>query len=216
MAKYRGSKGNAVLGGILVGSPLVQGAVAQAATAATIDGSPLTGVIRPGDTFTVAGDAQTYTIVTGGLVASGTPNEIPITFTPGVVPGGGWADNAAATFAANSIAQVKEWEATPSRVVLDPTVMGDIAQRTDLDLPKWNGRVVVLFDYGDTKQKAYVDRVIADGTSAGMALTLVVSSQRNLWGDIHPTSVQIGGKIGAYYQAVINFEGEGALGFDWP
>ncbi len=216
MARYRGSKGNAVLGGILVGSPLVQGTVAQAATSATFDGSPLTGVVRPGDTFTVAGDAQVYTIATGGMVASGTANEIPVTFTPGVVPGGGWADNAAVTFAANSVAQVREWEAEPSRPVLDATVMGDAAQRADLDLPKWSGRLVVLFDYGDLKQKAYVDRVLTDASSSGMALTLVVSPQRNLWGDIHPTSVQIGGRIGAYFEATIMFEGEGAMAFDWP
>jgi hypothetical protein len=213
MARYRGSKGSAVLGGLLVGSPLLQGAEAQGQTAGTIDGSPLTGVVRPGDTFTVAGDAQVYTIVTGGVVAS---NALAITWTPAVQPGGGWADNAAVSFAANSIAQVREWEAEPSRPVIDATVMGDTAQRADLDLPTWSGRLVVLFDYADLKQKAYVDQVLTDASSSGMALTLVTASGKDLWGDIHPTSVQIGGRIGAYFEATIVFEGEGAMAFDWP
>ena len=215
MAKYRGSKGNAVLGGILVGSPLINGAVAQGLSAASIDGSPLTGVVRPGDKFTVAGDAQEYTIVTGGMVSSGTPNEIPITFTPTVQPGGGWANNAAVTFVSNSIAQVKEWQAVSSRPVLDPTCLGDVAQRVDLDLPKWNGRVVVLLDYADTKQKAYLDEIVANGAAPGLALTLVVAPEKNLWGDIQTVSASVRGRIGAYFEAVLTFEGEGAIAFDW-
>lgn len=212
MAKYRGSNGRAVLGGILVGSPLLQGAVSQGATSATIDGSPLTGVVRPGDTFTVAGDAQVYTIVTGGVVAA---NQLAITFTPGVVPGGGWANNAAVSFAANSIAQVKEWEAEPSRGILDPTTMGDVAQRVDLDLPKWNGRVVVLFDYGDPKQQAYVDTLVSNASPAPLALTLLADSSKDLWGDILPVSGAIRGRMGAYFEASLVFEGEGAVAFDW-
>lgn len=216
MSMYRGSQGNAVLGGILVGTPLVQGAVANGASAATFDAATLTGVVRPGDTFTVAGDAQEYTIVTGGVVSQGTPNEVDVTFTPTVQAAGGWADNALVSFTNNSIAQVKEWGATPSRPVLDPTVMGDTAQRRDLDIPMWNGRVVVLFDYGDPEQKAYVDEILSNSAPSGLALTLVTYSERNLWGDIVPTSAQITGRLGAYYMATLVFEGEGALAFDWP
>lgn len=216
MAKYRGSKGRAYLGGVLVGAPLVQGAVGQGASAATFDGSPLTGVVRPGDKFTVAGDAQEYTIVTGGVVADGTANEIGVTFTPTVQPGGGWANNAAVTFALNSIAQVKEWEAAPSREVLDATVMGDVAQRRDLDLPMWSGRVRALFDYGDSKQKAYVDEMLTDADPSPLALTLVTAEERNLWGDVLPTSAQVVAQRGAYFEAVLTFEGEGTLSFDWP
>src|SRR5690606_4536709 len=119
-------------------SPLVNGAVAAGQTSASIDGSSLTGVIRPGDKFTVAGQATEHTIVTGGVVSDGTANEIPVTFTP-AVPSGGWANNAVVTFVSNSIAQVKEWQADVSRPVLDPTVMGDVADRVDLDIPQWSG-----------------------------------------------------------------------------
>jgi len=124
MAKYRGSQGNAVFGGVLVGSPLVQGAVAQGASAATFDGSPLTGTILPGDKFTVAGDVTEYTIVTGGEVAS---NQLAVTFGPTVQDAGGWADNAAVSFVSNSVANVREWEATPSRPIIEATVMTDTA-----------------------------------------------------------------------------------------
>lgn len=215
MTRFRGVKGRAALGGAFTGSPLIQGAVAQGVGAATIDGAALNGVIRPGDKFTVAGDAQEYTIVTGGVIGSVTPNELAISFTPNVVPGGGWADNAAVSFTSNSVAQVKEWSLNPSRPFLDGVCMGDEAQVGDLDQPKATGRIKVLFDYGDTKQKAYVDELLSNNAATALALTLVVAPGKQFWGDTRVVSGAVTSRRGAYVEADLVFESEGAWGANW-
>lgn len=212
MAKYRGSQGNAVFGGILVGSPLVQGAVAQGQTSATFDGTTLTGTVLPGDKLTVAGDAQEYEIVTGGEVAG---NQIAVTFTPSVQPVGGWADNAAVTFVSNSVANVREWEATPSRPIIDATVMTDTAESRDLDVPTWTGRATVFLDYGDTEQKDFIDQVISNDAVSPISVTLVIAEAKNLWGTLVPMNAAITQQRGAYFEVGFDFEGEGVLNPDW-
>lgn len=212
MSKYRGSQGNAVFGGILVGSPLVQGAVAQGATSATFDGVSLTGTVLPGDKFTVAGDAQEYEIVTGGEVSG---NQIAVTFTPSVQEAAGWADNAAVTFVSNSVANVREWEATPSRPIIEATVMTDEAERRDLDVPKWSGRAVVFLDYGDAKQKAFIDQVTSNDPVSPISVTLVVAEAKNLWGTLVPANAGVTQRRGAYFEVTFDFEGEGVLNPDW-
>lgn len=220
MSEFRGIKGKAALGGVIAGSPLVKGAVAQGQAAATFDGAAFNGVIRPGDTFTVAGDAQTYTIVTGGVVGATTANERSVTFTPNVQPGGGWADNAAVTFVSNSVAQVKAWEAVPSRPVIEKTTMGDIARRITLDVPMWRGTVRVTMDYGDTKQAAFVDAVLTNNDASALAVALVVASTastgpKQFWGDIMPQNAKVTGQRGALFEIEFSFEGEGALTPNW-
>lgn len=214
-APYRGVKGKAALGGVTTGSPLVQGATAQGASAATFDGAALEGVVRPGDQFTVAGDGQTYTVVTGGVVGAVTAHEVDVTFTPNVQVAGGWADNAAVTLASNSIAQVTAWEATPSRPVIEHTTMGDAGKRITLDVPGWAGRVTVQMDYGDTKQKAFIDAVNSNADATALAVMLVVSSAKQCWGDLMPTNAKITGQRGALFMVEFDFEGEGALTPNW-
>jgi len=215
MAKYRGIKGKAVLGGVVVGTPLVQGAVAQSATSATIDGAGFNGVVRPGDTFTVAGDAQVYTVQTGGVVGDPTPNQVAVTFTPGVVPGGGWADNSAVTFASNSVAQVKDWQATVSRPVLEVTTMGDEARSITLDTPDWKGRIMALLDYGDAKQQAFIDAVNTNDDPTALAVALVAADGKLFWGDLLPLNARIRAQRGALFEVEFDFQGEGALTPNW-
>lgn len=215
MSRYRGVKGKAALGGVVTGSPLVQDAVAQGASGATFDGSGFNGVVRPGDVFTVAGDEQEYTVVSGGVVGATTPNELDLTFAPTVQPAEGWDDNAAVTFQSNSIAQVLAWEATPSRPIIETTTMGQEARRITLDVPGWRGRVRVQLDYGDAAQKDLVDAIKSNDAVPPVAVVLVAADDKQFWGDLEPVNARVGAQRGALVEADFEFEGEGALAINW-
>lgn len=212
MAKYRGSKGGVALGGIVRGNPLVNGARPLGATTANIDAASLTGVILKGDTFTVAGHAQVYTIQADVLI---TGNAAAITFSPGIVPPTGWADNAAVTFTANPVAQVRSWEGTPSRPVIDATVMGDQAKRVDLDEPQFNATVTVQFDYDDVRHAAIVDEIRQNNDIGELGLVLMIATDKQLYGHAAAASAAITGQRGAHVEAVFTFEGDGVLALDW-
>lgn len=215
---FRGTDGFLALGGAIDGDVYTKGTVAQSATTATIDGngSALEGVVRPGDTFTVAGDPEDpYTIVVGGLIGGVTPNELDITFSPGVVLAGGWADNAAMDFDSNSIAQITQWNAEISREVLDKTVMGSTGIEKTLDIPDWRGRATALLDYGDAMQKELIDEIITGDAVAEFALTLGVIAGRHFWGDIVAQGFTVTGQRGQLFTVEFTFEGTGALAANW-
>ncbi|HEX7048656.1 MAG TPA: hypothetical protein VF188_00470 [Longimicrobiales bacterium] len=215
MSVFRGSRGFVALGGVVNGAPLVMGAVAQGATTATFDGTPLTGVLLAGDRFTVAGDPQVYTVTQNAVIGIPTANRVTVSFTPAVQVAGGWADNAAVLFVSNSLAEVTAWSATPARPVLDRTVMGDDARRIVLDIPGWSGNIEALFDYGDAEQKAFIDAVGSDSAPATVGLVLAVDTDKHLYGHVQPESAQVTGQRGALVTVQFTFQGEGALATDW-
>ena len=185
MATYRGLDGGVALGGIVDGSPLVQGTVSAAATSMTIDATTLTGIVIPGDTFTVSGDATVYTVVTGGAIAS---NELAITFTPG--SDAGFADNAAVTFTANAMGEIKAWTLNATRDLLEDTAMGDTAKTYKVGLNQMSGTVECHMDYGDTRQAEFIDDAIASG-SAVLGLTLVVADGKQFWGQVRASGFSV-------------------------
>jgi len=213
--QYRGVGGQAYQGGAIVGVPLLKGDVAQAATSATIDGVGLNGVVRPADTFTVAGDGQTYTIATGGVIGAVVANELDITFSPGVVPVGGWDENAVVTFASNAVAQVTSFELSLERAWLDTTAQGDTAESGTLDVQVATARVEVLLDYGDVEQKALLDQVSAGTAATALALTLAIAAGKQFWGDFMITSSQIVSQRGAIVTARLALHGTGAIAKNW-
>ena len=215
MSTYRGSKGFVALGGVVNGAPLVMGAVAQGASTATFDGTPLTGVLLKGDTFTVAGDPQVYTVTQNAVIGLPAANRVTVSFTPGVQRAGGWPDNAAVSFAAASLAEVRAWSATPSRPVLDRTVMGDTARRILLDVPQWTGTVECLLDYGDPEQKELIDAIKENGVLGDIGVVLAAATDRHIYGHIRPTSAAITGERGALFTVSFSFEGEEGLALDW-
>lgn len=73
----------------------VNGAVAKGASTMSVDAGTLTGGLRPGDLFTVAGDTQTYTVLAAVTAAS---NAMTYSFSP--VAQTTFADNAVVTFKA--------------------------------------------------------------------------------------------------------------------
>lgn len=218
MSTYRGTDGFLALGGAIDGSVYIKGAVAEDETSATIDGNgaALEGVVRPGDEFTVAGDAQDpYTIVTGGVIGASVANELDITFSPDVQEATGWDDNAAATFVANSIAQITQWSLDSDRDVLDTTVMGSTGKEKTLDLPDWRGRATALLDYGDAYQAEFIDQAKANAIPTALALTLGIIEGRQFWGDVLAQGFSVTGQQGQIFTVEFSFEGTGALAANW-
>lgn len=87
-------------------APLLNGALAAAATAMSIDGT-VPGIVEAGETFTIAGESggPTHTVTGGPYLESPAGQVNAITFTPAIAVGG-VADNAAVTFAASGKAKI--------------------------------------------------------------------------------------------------------------
>lgn len=177
---FQGRRGFVSLGGFINaygGSPLVKGAVAQGGSSLTLDrnGSAIHGAVLPGDKFTVAGQAQQFTVVTGGVFA-GSPNQLAITFTP-TVPAGGLADNAVVTFVNNRLLEARDWSANADRVRIPRDVLGDKSKRYELGQLDWQGRTMAFFDYDDPLQAAVINNTTADNpTTVGLVLVVQTGS----------------------------------------
>jgi|GEM_PF-1359733 len=221
MPTYRGVDGFASLGGAVDGTPLTKGSVSQGASSATLDGggSALNGVLRAGDTFTVAGDAQEYTLTADVVIGAVTPNEVGINFSPTVQPVGGWDDNAAVSFVSNSIAEVIGWEADVSREDLETTAYDEAsppqAKTFTLDIPEWRGTIRVQLDYDDPEQKEVIDLLVAGSVPTALSCLLAMDGGRQFWGNIHPSSGRIASRRGAIVEADLKFAGTGALTPNW-
>lgn len=219
MSTYRGSRGLLALGGLQSGNPQLKGAVAQGASQATIDGggSALTGAILEGDEFTVAGDATTYTVTADARIGENVANEVTVSFEPTVQVSGGWADNAAVSFVANSIAQVRRWEAEANRPYLRDDTMGDDARTGKLDTPQWTGSAEGLLDLADAEQKAVVDAVRQNNPAPDFGAYLQVGSgpMKGFYGHLQPVNSRINGERGSLVIVEFDFEGEGLLAPDW-
>lgn len=182
---YRGMEGFLVLGGYLVGSSIaVNGVVLAGASTVNIDGVPLTGVILPGDTFTVTGVAGTYTVTnTTALLAAG--NAIAgITFTP-VAPVGGFPNLATFLLTANAVANMRQWMATSNLAILDKTVMGEFWNTCVGGLGSWAGSFRALLDYADPRQAVLVDAILAAtpvGQLSGLFFGVQGGQPRGLYG----------------------------------
>lgn len=219
MSAFRGSVGFVAQGGVQDGSPQTDGAVAQGANQATLDGGGggLTGVILEGDTFTVAGDAQVYTVTSDVVIGASTANEVTVEFTPGVQPSGGWDDNTAVTFSANSVAEVTRWEATPERPYINTTVLGDSARTGTLDIPEWSGSLRMLLDDADDQQSNLLNEVHENGAiqNLGAALVIEESPSKQVYGHIVATSAVVTAERGAMVEVEVSFNGEDAVAIDW-
>lgn len=216
MATIRGNDGLVALGGYVPDSIFVKGAVAQAATSATFDGNGGTarGVIRPGDTFTVAGDGQTYTVATGGVFGDPTADERAITFSPGVVPGGGWPDNSAVTMVLAQLAQVRAFDLDVDRTLFNTTVMRDVAETFKVGFQAFKGNITVLLDAADTEQETFINNVVG-GASPEFALTLAAEDGTEFFGDVVATGFNHRQDVGQIVELGLSFSGRGALSVDF-
>ena len=217
MAIFSGKDGAFVLGGILDGSPLVKGALSQGATQMNIDAASLIGVVLVGDTFTLAGESGTPThTVTGGPYVAVT-NEIDnLTFTPAIATGG-VTDNAAVTFAANSVSQVTKFDLAVDLENKQLVFMSDKWYRAIGTVGKWNGSAEVALDYGDLRQKAFIDAIATTTpNTAGFALVLRVATSKQFYGAVVGSGFRVTQGAGDMVTAAFNFVGNGAVLPNWP
>ncbi len=218
MSNSRGQDGGLILGGLLVGSPLVNGALIENDVVMDIDAVSLTGVVIVGDTFTLAGEAGSPThTVTGGPFYVAAANAIAtITFSTGIAAGG-VADDAAVSFAANSVAEIRAWDLTVEIEPIDDTVKGDTHRTFKGGLAKWNGSATAWLDYLDTQQAALIDEIAndpPDGTIAG--LMFQVDSGKTWYGAAELSSFVTDSPEGTALQGVtFNFQGSGQVLPDW-
>ena len=215
MATYRGQDGAVTLGGQLQGSPLVDGAVAQGLATFDIDAVSLTGVVLPNDTFTVAGDVQVYTVVSGGIVATNALTGI--TFTPTVVPGGGWSDNAAVTFVHPLMAEVVDWSLDIDRDELETSVKRDAGKTYDVGQIDWRADAAVRFDYDDAEQAQAVDQLLA-GTPTNFGLSLIVEDGKLFTASAWAGRIRVQSSLGGIVSGLITFlpaESGQSLAVDW-
>ena len=152
---YRGQEGFLSLGGYLAGYASVASAVLEGATQLTILGAQLTGVVLPGDTFTVDGAPGTYTVQQTVVAVDNQLVGVP--FSPSA-PAGGFAVASSVLFNAHSIAETRGWTATNTLQILETTVQGHLARTRRTGLVEWQGTFEGFFDYGDPAQATLMNK----------------------------------------------------------
>ena len=218
MANERGQDGGLILGGLLVGSPLVNGALLENDTTMDIDAVSLTGVVIIGDTFTLAGEAGSPThTVTGGPFYVAAANAIAsITFSTAIAAGG-VANDAAVSFTANSVAEIRAWDLTAEIEMIQDTVKGDKHHTFKGGLAKWSGTASAWLDYLDTQQAALIDEIAndpPDGTIAG--LMFQAASGKTWHGAAELRNFSTDSPEGTALQGVsFDFQGSGQVLPDW-
>ena len=118
----------------------------------------------------------------------------------------------------SAVGEVVEWEFTPARPHIEATVMGDGAQRGDLDLPGGTGRIRVKFDYGNAQQAAMLDQVISNADAVPLAFIGRISGTgpKQLSCNILITSAPISGRVlGGHFEATYNFQSDDTITVSW-
>lgn len=218
MSTQRGQDGLFSLGGLLVGTPELNGALIATAIQMDIDGASLVGVVMVGDTFTIEGEAgsPTHTVTNGPFYVAAANAVNNIDFTPGIAAGG-VADGADVTFTAESVAELTAWSLDEVGIEMaDDTVKGDTHRTFKGGLASWRGSATALLDYGDTEQAALIDAGLdsASGTLAAIALRL--ASGKIWYGAGELAGLSFGSPDGtAPCPFSFTFQGSGEVLPDW-
>lgn len=182
MTTYKGMDGFLSLGGYVAGYASVASAVLEGATQVTILGAQLTGVVLPGDTFTVAGAPGTYTVQQTVVAVDNQLVNVP--FSP-AAPAGGFGQGASVTFDAHSIAETRGWTATNTLQVLETTVQRQPARTRRTGLVEWQGTFEGFFDYGDPAQATLMQKFTHPpyrGELVGVSFTVTADGPVTLYG----------------------------------
>lgn len=221
MTTYRGLDGFLSFGGrleVTAGSILVNGALGNGAGSMAIDGTGLKGVLVVGDQFTLAGETGTplhtvtgtqFRIAAGAAIAG-------ITFTPNTAST--VADNSVVNLVSNSVGEAKLWNVQSSQEMLDDSAMGDKWKTFVGGLAEWSGQGECWLDYGDTKQKALIDLIVAatPATTINGVLFGTLSGLKQWYGGAVLSGFSITGmELGAIAQARFDFQGSGTLLPNW-
>ena len=218
MSTFEGQDGALILGGLLVGSPLVDGALIENDTTMDIDAVSLTGVVIVGDTFTLAGEAGSPThTVTGGPFYVAAGNAITsLTFSTAIAAGG-VANDAAVTFASNSVAEIRSWSLTTALEIIDDTVKGDTHKTFLGGLATWEGTATAWLDYDDTEQAELIDAIANDPPDGAIAgLMFQVASGKTWYGGAEIQNFRTESQEGSAVTPVtFDFQGTGQVLPDW-
>jgi predicted secreted protein len=121
-------------------------------------------------------------------------------------------------FATNAVAKLKSWALNSSVDILEDTGMGDPWKTNQPGVAEWSGQGEAFLDYGDTAQKAIIDKIMAatppTGTSA-MEFQVSATGPKKFTGNAIVTSIQITSQIGNIVTVSFSFTGSGALVPAW-
>lgn len=213
---YPGYGGLFVLGGIVDGSPRLNGALASSITTMSIDDNgtgTMAGVILGGDTFTIAGEtgSPTHTVTAGTAFTIAGASCTSITFTPAIATGG-VSDNATLTFTSNSVAQIKGWELEVEHNILPTNYLGQKWEGNIGGLGAWRGKAEANLDYGATQQAALIDRFHgATPTMTNVGLVFRYGTSKNLYGYAVPKSIRSQHPVAGIVGITFEFEGDSTL-----
>ena len=218
MSNFRAQDGFFSFGGKLVATvgPLLNGAKTVGQTSLNLDGTALTGVVLAGDQFTIAGESGSpvHTVTGGPYVA--VANAITgLTFTPGIATGG-VADNAVITFVNNSVAEIRSHTFQSSIDMMDDSVMGDNWKTFTPGLAEWGGTAEGWLDYGDAKQKALIDTLIAGTPSPSVGGVMFgFNTKKQAYGACVLSGFEVTSQLGALVGVKFTFKGNGPSFLDW-
>jgi len=181
----RGQGGALILGGRLLGSPLVDGALLENDTSLDLDGVGIAGVVAAGDTFTLAGEAgsPTHTVTGGPFYTVSACAISSISFTPAIAAGG-VADDAAISFDDNEIAELRSWTIDDNGLdLIQDTVKGDTHRTYKGGQARFSGSASAWLDYDDPAQAALIDEIASDPPDGTLACLLFqLGTGRYLYG----------------------------------
>lgn len=120
-------------------------------------------------------------------------------------------------FAANVVAEIKEWALNATIEELDDSVMGDNWATVVGGISRWTGSGTAQLDYGDTTgQKAIIDKLlIATPASSSTALELRISATKFFTGNALVSGVSVNAGLGQIVMVSFNFTGNGQLTPTW-
>jgi hypothetical protein len=170
-----------------------------------------------GDTFTVAAETGSPThTVTGGPWPTATNAIAAMTFS-GAVATGGIADNAAITFAANTIAQVTQWSLQAGQQAIDVSALGGGGwAQTNGGLAKWTGTAEAYLDAGDARQLALLNKVTgATPVLVDAALVLKVASGKSFYSSSLLSGFDVSQPVNNLVTVRFQFSGASAAGIEW-
>jgi hypothetical protein len=205
--------GALVAGGILDGTPLVNGAVASSIATLAIDGAGLAGVILGGDTFTIGGEtgSPVHTVTSGAAFVVANASVTSVTFTPAIATGG-VADNATLLFTSRSVALITLWRLRAEKMVLDATAMGDKWRTRVGGLCVWEGEAEAWLDYADTNQALLLNRLLtAAPTLTTNALVLRTATSKQWYGYALLRQGRLLAEKDTLVKVAFAFSGDGAV-----
>ena len=119
------------------------------------------------------------------------------------------------TLAGGAVGNLRSWEATIARAVIDATCQGDAAKKTGLDIPGASGTLTALFDKADAAQAALLNILISNDDVTPIAAVFLMDTGKSINCSIVPTSAGVSSQRGQYVEVSFPWESDGAITMPW-